>query len=155
MAGDIILKMKIKSPVFENNSHIPSKYTCDGENTNPPLLFSEIPENAKSLVFIVNDPDAPSKTWVHWIVFNIHPTTLSIEEDSVPNGAQFGQNDFGRTDYGGPCPPSGVHRYFFKLYALDSELDLKSEATKQEVINAMKRHILAQSELIGLYQRKR
>lgn len=145
--------MRIISSVFEHNQNIPSKYTCDGENVNPPLQFIGIPQNAKSLVLIVDDPDAPSKTWVHWVVFNLDPKTSKIEENSKPTTGIEGMTDFGRTRWGGPCPPSGTHRYFFKLYALDTVLNLTSTAGKEEVEDAMQNHVIASSELIGLYSR--
>lgn len=143
--------MKITSPSFEHNQNMSSKYSCDGENVNPPLQFIDIPQNAKSLVLIVDDPDAPSKTWIHWVVFNIDPKTSGIEENSKPTTGIEGMTDFGRTGWGGPCPPSGVHRYFFKLYALDSTLNLSSAAGKKEVEDAMEDHIIESSELTGLY----
>lgn len=147
--------MKILSSAFLNNQQIPSKYTCDGENISPPLLFSEIPEDTKSIVLIVDDPDAPSKIWVHWVVFNIDPTTVEIAENSVPKGAVLGMTDFGRPGYGGPCPPSGSHRYFFKLYALDLTLNLPQNSDKKAIEKAMQGHILDSAELVGLYERKR
>ena len=149
-----IQNMKLTSPVFENNQLIPSKYACDGEDINPPLQISEVPEGAKSLVLIVDDPDAPMGTWDHWIVWNIDPDTGKIEEDSVPEGAVEGLNDFRKHSYGGPCPPSGTHRYFFKLYALDTQLELDDSSRKKDVERAMKGHILDTAELIGLYQRQ-
>ena len=142
--------MRLTSPEFEQNSMIPAKFTCDGEDINPALNIEEIPQETKSLALIVDDPDAPMGTWVHWVVFNI-PVTSQIQEHSVP-GRQ-GLNDFRKKDYGGPCPPSGTHRYFFKLYALDIELDLEESARKGDVEEAMEGHILAQTELIGLYKR--
>jgi len=145
--------MKIESPAFKNNEMIPSKYTCDGENINPPLKISGIPENALSLVLIVDDPDAPAKTWVHWTMWNIDPETVEIPENSVPKGAVQGITDFRVPGYGGPCPPSGAHRYFFKLYALDITLNLESSATVGNIEEAMKGHILGSAELIGLYKR--
>ena len=146
--------MKLESSVFENNGNIPSKYTCDGENVNPPLEISEVPENTKSLVLIVDDPDAPMGTWVHWTVWNISPKTTEISENSVPEGAVEGITDFGKPGYGGPCPPSGTHRYFFKLYALDTTLDLGSSAKAKDIEKAMEGHILDKAELVGLYSRK-
>lgn len=146
--------MKLTSPQFQHNTNIPAKYTCDGEDINPPLKISEVPEEAKSLVLIVDDPDAPMGTWVHWIVFNIPPTTLEIAENSVPDNATEGITSFKNIGYGGPCPPSGTHRYFFKLYALDTTLDLTPAADKKKLEHAMQGHILAQAELIGLYQRQ-
>lgn len=145
--------MKIESPVFKNNQIIPSKYTCDGENVNPPLKFLDVPETAKSLVLIVDDPDAPRGTFVHWVVFNIDPKTKDIAENSAPAGAMEGMTSFGKAGYGGPCPPSGTHRYFFKLYALDIRLDLDKKATKQDVESVMEGHILDKAEIIGLYKR--
>lgn len=143
----------IASPAFPNNGMIPSKYTCDGTDVNPPLSFDTIPEKSKSLALIVDDPDAPRGTWVHWVVWNIGPGTKIIAENSVPHGALQGTNDFRRQGYGGPCPPSGTHRYFFKLYALDASLSLKAGATKAQLEEAMKGHVLGLSELIGLYRR--
>jgi hypothetical protein len=145
--------MKIESPAFSNNQFIPSKYTCEGDNVNPPLRFSEIPQTAKSLVLIVDDPDAPSGTWVHWTVWNISPNTQEITENSVPEGAVEGLTDFGKPGYGGPCPPSGVHRYFFKLFALDTVLQLENSAKVSELKKAMEGHIIAEAELVGLYER--
>lgn len=145
--------MQITSPIFKQNDFIPLKYTCDGENISPPLMISDVPENTASLALIVDDPDAPSKTWVHWVLFNINPMVEEIIEATIPTGALTGLTDFGNTDYGGPCPPSGTHRYFFKLYALDIKLDLPAGATKPEVERAMSGHILDSAELIGLYSR--
>lgn len=146
--------MNISSPSFENNSTIPLKYTCDGEDINPPLKFSKIPSEAKSLVLIMDDPDAPMGIWVHWTVWNIDPRTTEITENSVPSGAVEGKQSWGRSGYGGPCPPSGTHQYFFKLYVLDTKLELSSDTDKTGLIEAMKDHILSQTELIGLYQRR-
>lgn len=145
--------MKITSREFKNNEKIPSKYTCEGEDVNPPLDFSGVPEDAKSLALIVDDPDAPAKTWVHWVVFNIPPDVTEIDEDTVPEDALLGRTDFGNKSYGGPCPPSGTHRYFFKLYALDSMLDLESGASKQDVLDAMNGRIIEKAELIGIFTR--
>lgn len=141
-------KLTITS-VFQNNGKIPAKYTCSGQDINPELNIQGIPNNAKTLVLIMDDPDAPMGAWVHWIVFNI-PITNKIKENSIP-GKQ-GSNSFGKNNYGGPCPPSGTHRYFFQLYALDAELSL-SNPNKADVEKAMKNHVLAQGELIGLYSR--
>jgi Raf kinase inhibitor-like YbhB/YbcL family protein len=142
--------MKISSPAFGTNQKIPKKYTCDGEDISPSLMIDEIPEGTETLALIVDDPDAPAGTWVHWVVFNI-PVTNRIEEGEV-TGNQ-GINDFRKERYGGPCPPSGTHRYFFKLYALDQELGLSEGASRRDVEAAMGGHILAQAELIGLYER--
>lgn len=146
--------LKINSPVFEHNGRIPLKYTCDGADINPPLRVENIPAGAKSLALIVDDPDAPGGTWVHWVVWNIAPDTREIKEHSVPSGAKEGVNDFRRRRYGGPCPPSGIHRYFFKLYALDEILGLDTSTNKANLVKAMHGHILGQAELIGLYTRK-
>lgn len=147
--------MKITSSAFQNNESIPSKYTCDGENVSPPLEISDVPAEAKSLALIVDDPDAPlAGGFVHWVVFNIDPTTKEIRENSVPQGATEGMNSAGRTGYTSPCPPSGTHRYFFKLYALDAELALDNSAKREDVEKAMEGKILDQATLVGLYQRQ-
>lgn len=146
--------MKIESPSFSNNEMIPSNYTCDGANINPPLIISGAPKDAKSLVLIVEDPDAPSKTWVHWTIWNINPYTKEIPENTIPEGAVQGVTDFGKPGYGGPCPNSGIHHYFFKLYALDITLNLNSSANAEDIQEAMQGHILDSSELIGIYERK-
>jgi len=144
--------MKISSSEFNNNGLIPSKLTCQGQDISPALIIEDIPKEAKSLALIMDDPDAPMKTWIHWVVFNI-PVVKHIEENSIP-GKQ-GINDFGRNNYGGPCPPSGTHRYFFKIYALDTMLNLAEGITKKELEAAMEGRILAQAELIGLYKKSR
>lgn len=144
-------KMNLTSPEFTQNEMIPKKFTCQGEDISPTLEITGVPERAASLVLINDDPDAPGGTWDHWIVFNIAPTEI-IDEDSVP-GIQ-GKNSWGRNEYGGPCPPSGTHRYFFKLYALDSQLNLSEGATKQEVEAAMKDFILDQATLVGVYKKE-
>jgi Raf kinase inhibitor-like YbhB/YbcL family protein len=146
--------VKISSSAFDHKELIPVKYTCDGMDMNPPLTIQNIPPEAKSLALIVDDPDAPRGMWVHWVVWNIDPGTKEIKENSVPAGAKQGMNDFGKSDYGGPCPPSGTHRYFFKLYALDTTLNLGPDTTKATLEAAMKGHIIAQAETIGLYKRK-
>ena len=147
-------KLQITSPAFPHNGMIPSKFTCDGADVSPPLWIGNIPEKTRTLALIVDDPDAPAGTWVHWVVWGILPGTSGIPEDSIPQGAIQGENDFGKQRYGGPCPPSGTHRYFFKLYALDAHLAVHSGATKARIEEAMKGHVLAQAELIGLYRRK-
>ncbi|MEM2942559.1 MAG: YbhB/YbcL family Raf kinase inhibitor-like protein [Candidatus Bathyarchaeia archaeon] len=142
--------LKITSSAFKSNGPIPKKYTCDGIDVNPPLSIEGLPKQTVSLVLIVDDPDAPRGTWVHWVVWNIPPLRV-IQEDSVP-GTE-GVNDFQRHSYGGPCPPSGTHRYFFKVYALDTKLQLDQNAGKKDVEKAMEGHILAMGELVGLYSR--
>ncbi|PJE50485.1 MAG: YbhB/YbcL family Raf kinase inhibitor-like protein [Candidatus Yanofskybacteria bacterium CG10_big_fil_rev_8_21_14_0_10_36_16] len=145
--------MNITSPSFNNGESVPSTYTCDGGNINPPLQFSEVPKEAKSLALIVDDPDAPVGTWFHWVMWNIKPETTEIRENVPPAEATQGMTSFGKTGYGGPCPPSGQHHYHFKLYALDTELNL-SQATDAEALeNAMMGHILEQAELVGTYER--
>ncbi len=143
-------KMKITSPVFGHNQTIPQKYTCQGEDINPSLVIDGIPEGTKSLALIIDDPDAPMGTWVHWVVFNI-PVTYEIGENTIP-GTQ-GYNDFGKNDYGGPCPPEGTHRYFHKIYALDTLLNLKEGSSKKVLEKAMHGHILDKAELAGLYKK--
>jgi hypothetical protein len=145
--------LQLVSSAFKHNEYIPKKFTCDGEDINPPLLIDNIPSGAKSLALIVDDPDAPIGTWVHWVVWNIDPNTREIKENSVPKGTQQGMNDFRKHGYGGPCPPSGTHRYFFKLYALDNMLDLGANAKKSDLEKVMKGHILEKTEIIGLYKR--
>jgi Raf kinase inhibitor-like YbhB/YbcL family protein len=146
--------LQISSPVFKHDQMIPSKYTCDGADASPPLLIGNVPPQARSLALIVDDPDAPAGTWVHWVVWNIDPKTTEIGENTVPAGAHQGTNDFRTQRYGGPCPPSGTHRYFFKLYALDATIDPGKGATKAGLERAMKGHIAAQAELMGRYKRK-
>lgn len=143
--------MKITSPSFENNSDIPSKFTCEGNDVSPALVIENIPAGTKSLALIVDDPDAPGKTWVHWVVYDI-PVTNKIEEGSIP-GKQ-GINDFDREDWGGPCPPSGTHRYYFKAYALDQMLGLDEGIDKISLEEAMEGHVLAKAEMMGLYKKK-
>lgn len=147
-------EIKISSSAFDHKELMPSKYTCDGMDVNPPLALDNTPSSAKSLALIVDDPDAPRGMWVHWVVWNIDPGTKEIKENSIPAGAKQGMNDFGKRDYGGPCPPSGTHRYFFKLYSLDTTLSLGQDTAKTALEAAMKGHIIAQAEIIGLYKRK-
>ena len=155
-AGREVAKMStltITSPVFKDNGNIPKQYTCDGKDVNPPLVIENIPRGAKSLALIVDDPDAPVDIWVHWVVWNMDPGTSEIKETSVPPGAIQGRNDFRKTSYGGPCPPSGTHRYFFKLYALDTVLTLGGNSTKHDLERAMQGHILGEAQTVGLYKR--
>lgn len=142
--------MKIFSSAFENNKNIPKKYTCQGDNVNPPLQFSDIPLTAKSLALIVDDPDAPNETFVHWILFDM-PLVSKLDERSSL-GVQ-GLNSLDEACYTPPCPPTGTHRYFFKLYALDTKFNLSKPISKQELENKMKGHILAKAELVGLYKK--
>lgn len=146
-----VKELIIKSSAFTNNRLIPTKYTCDGEDLNPPLSIEGIPNGTQSLALIVDDPDAPMGTWDHWIVWNIPPSE-KIEENSVP-GVE-GLNDFRKHSYGGPCPPSGTHRYFFKVYALDTKLNLNVSSRKKDLEKALQGHILAKGELVGRYSRR-
>lgn len=145
--------MKIENVIFKNNDYIPTKFTCDGLNINPSLKISEVPAETKSMALVMDDPDAQAGTWVHWVMWNIDPATVEISENSVPAGAVQGTTDFGNTKYGGPCPPSGTHRYFFRLYALDTKLTLPPSTMKQDLENAMQGHVIGQAEMLGLYGR--
>ena len=149
-AAIVVDSMKITSPAFQHEGMIPSDYTCDGADKMPTLRVSDIPAATKSLALIMDDPDAPMGTWDHWILWNIPPDTKTI---TGPIGTA-GKNSWGRTDYGGPCPPSGVHRYYFKLYALDATLDLPAGSNKKALETAMKGHVLVHAELMGKYQRR-
>ena len=145
------MAINITSPAFQNGQNIPQQYGCHGKNINPPLLISDVPAEATSLVLIVDDPDAPGGTWNHWLVWNINPRQEKIGENSSPQGAITGTSDFGKAAYGGPCPPSGVHRYFFRLYALNSLLNLSSTAKRGDLNRAMEGKIIGQGELMGRY----
>jgi Raf kinase inhibitor-like YbhB/YbcL family protein len=146
-------RIKITSSAFQEGGNLPSKFTCDGADISPPLQITGAPSEAKSLVLIADDPDAPSGLFTHWLVWNLPPQTNSIAEGSAPNGVH-GTNDFGKPSYKGPCPPPGTHRYSFKIFALDRELDLSSGAKRRQVDAAMKGHVIAQGELMGRYARK-
>jgi len=143
--------MEITSPAFKHNEYIPAKYTCEGNDINPELAIAGIPEGSKSLALIMDDPDAPIGVWVHWVVFDI-PIVSRIAENSVPG--KLGITNSGSKDYHGPCPPSGTHHYFFKIYALDTQLNLKEGISKGQLEKAMQGHIMDKAELIGLYKRK-
>lgn len=144
--------MKLTS-VFEHNENIPSVYTCDGQDLAPVLTISDVPQGTQELVLIVDDPDAPMGTWVHWLVYNLPVDTTKIEAEKLPVEAKQGMTDFGRIGWGGPCPPSGTHRYFFKLYALDKKLYLPEGLKKSELEKEIKAHVIEKTELIGLYKR--
>jgi Raf kinase inhibitor-like YbhB/YbcL family protein len=159
LPGSAVMAMTLNSPAFPQNGHIPTKYTCEGEDVSPPLAWEDVPNGAKSLVLIIDDPDAPDPkapkmVWVHWVVYNIPSETGALPENAgktgLPPGTVLGLNDFKKTGYGGPCPPIGRHRYFHKLYALD--ITLKG-ATKSQLERAMQGHVLANAELIGTYQK--
>jgi Raf kinase inhibitor-like YbhB/YbcL family protein len=153
--------MRLTSSAFQNNGKIPEKYTCEGNDINPPLKIEFVPALAKSLALIVDDPDIPDfvkqkfhiEMWDHWVVFNIPTNVTELEEDERPPGVH-GKNSSHRNEYMGPCPPDREHRYFFRLYSLDSMLDLHEGATKAEVIKAMEGHLLAKAELVGRYEKK-
>jgi Raf kinase inhibitor-like YbhB/YbcL family protein len=144
--------LTVSSSAFNDHTIIPIRYTCDGENINPPITIQNIPEGTKSMVLIVEDPDAPVRSWVHWIVWDIPPTT-KVKEKLMSVLGVVGTNDFGKKKYIGPCPPSGVHRYFFKVYALNDVLKLKPTAKKVELEKEMSSHIIGFGELVGLYKR--
>ncbi len=146
--------MKITSPAFKENDTIPKKYTSDDANISPPLHIDDVPSAAKSLALVVEDPDAPSGTFHHWVLFNINPRTADIKENSVPVIATQGRNDFGQLEYGGPKPPAGEHHYFFNAYALDTVLGLSRGAKSEDLENEMKGHILDQASLMGRYARQ-
>ena len=146
--------IKITSSAFQDGGNIPSKFTCDGSDTSPPLHITGVPSGVKSLVLIADDPDAPGGLFTHWLMWNIPPQTSSIPEGNATNGMQ-GTNDFGKSGYRGPCPPPGTHRYSFKIFALDRELDLRSGAKRNQLDAAMKGHVIAQGELVGRYARKK
>jgi len=156
------MKLTLQSSAFDNGDTIPSKYTCEGKDISPSLTWTGVPETARSLVLIVDDPDAPDPrapkmTWVHWVLYNIPPDVSGLSEgmmlEKLPAGTEEGLNDWNRTGYGGPCPPIGRHRYFHKLYALDMVLKGLNTPTKAEVEAAMRGHVIAQTELVGTYQK--
>ncbi len=151
--------MELKSQAFQPGGTIPARYTCDGPDVSPPLTWSDPPAGTKSFALVSDDPDAPGGTWVHWVIWNIPASARSLAEnlpkkDSLPNGARQGTTDFRRIGYGGPCPPSGTHRYFFRLYALDTTLTLPATTTREDLERAMQGHVLAPAELMGKYRRR-
>jgi len=152
------MAISLTSSAFAEGKTIPTKYSSEGDDISPPLAWSGVPKEAKSLVLICDDPDAPMGTWVHWVIYNLPPTTASLAEAVAPaktrgDGSMQGYNSAGKVGYQGPMPPSGTHRYFFRLYALDKMLELKPGATRAELDGAMKGHILAQGQLMGTYTR--
>lgn len=151
------MAFEITSDAFKAGELIPKKYTCDGDDVSPPLTFNDIPKDARALVLIMDDPDAPVGTWDHWILYNIPPATAVLAEGlkTSPRGALSGRNSWKRQGYGGPCPPDKEHRYFFKLYALNAPLTLPDGAGKKEVEAAMQGHVIEQAELLGRYDRPR
>jgi len=153
--GGNAMALELSSNAFSGGKGIPSKYTCDGNNISPPLSWSGAPSGTKSFALIADDPDAPAGTWVHWVAWDIPATAMSFPEGGVAPKTVQGMTSFRKTGYGGPCPPSGTHRYFFKLYALDTDLELSPSTDKGGLEKAMKGHILAQAELMGTYARNR
>lgn len=152
------MEIKITSSAFENNGEVPSKYTCDGDDISPPLKWEDVPDGTRSIALICDDPDAPMGTFMHWVLYNLSADKKELPEnfpddETLPDGTRQGITDFGKTGYGGPCPPSGEHRYFFKVYALDKMLDLAVVADKDELAKAMQGHILGQGQLVGKYRR--
>ncbi|HOW58313.1 MAG TPA: YbhB/YbcL family Raf kinase inhibitor-like protein [Candidatus Omnitrophota bacterium] len=158
--GNMPSKIAMTSPSFRNGEMLPREHTCDGSDISPALQWSGIPEATQSLALISDDPDAPAGDWVHWVVYDLPPLTTSLPAgvpslEKLPMGGTQGRTDFGRVGYGGPCPPSGTHRYFFKIYALDVKLHLPPGRTKKELLAAMQGHILAEGQLMGKYQREK
>jgi Raf kinase inhibitor-like YbhB/YbcL family protein len=156
----VAMSIQLTSTAFGEGKPIPAKYTCDGADVSPPLKWSNVPNGTKSIALISDDPDAPVGTWVHWVIYNIPPDVTELAEgvpksEVLTNGARQGMTDFKRIGYGGPCPPPGrPHRYFFKIHALDTKLDLKPGATKQQLLRTMEGHILAEGQLMGTYKRR-
>jgi Raf kinase inhibitor-like YbhB/YbcL family protein len=150
-----VTRMKITSSAFQEDGNIPSKFTCDGADTSPPLHIEGVSEGAKSLVLIVDDPDAPVGLFTHWIAWNIDPKSSEVAEGNPPAKAVQGKNDFGKSGYGGPCPPGGTHRYFFRIYALDRELDLAAGSKRKQLENAMRGHVVGEGQLMGKYSRRK
>ena len=151
------MSLSLNSDAFNEGGVIPSKFTCEGDDVAPPLEWNGVPENAQSLVLIVDDPDAPKMTWVHWVVYNLPPDVKGLPEGAMANmlpvGTKQGLNDWNNIGYGGPCPPTGRHRYFFKLYVLDTVLKNMNSPTKAEIEAAMQGHVIAQAELVGTYKK--
>lgn len=154
------MAFELTSPVFQAGDSIPSRYSCDGEDVSPELVWHGLPAGATSLALILDDPDAPAGIWVHWVLYNVPSGATGLGEaisaaPSLPDGSRNGLNSWGRSGYGGPCPPGGTHRYFFRLYALDAELNLEPGATKEALLAAMQGHVIGQAELMGTYSRSR
>jgi Raf kinase inhibitor-like YbhB/YbcL family protein len=153
------MAIEVTSSAFEDGEGIPTRYTCDGLDVSPPLSWGSVPDGTRSLTLIADDPDAPGGTFVHWVIYDLPPDTRGLPEDvptqqTLPSGAAQGVNGAGSIGYMGPCPPSGTHRYFFKVYALDTELGLGGGATKEEVLDAMEGHVVAEGQLMGTYRRR-
>lgn len=160
LTGGEAMAFQLQSPAFQSGGKIPQKHTCEGEDLSPPLIWTDPPAGTKSFALISDDPDAPMGTWVHWVLYNLPPETKELAEgmsqaETLPSGARQGMSDFRKVGYGGPCPPPGKpHRYYFKLYALDTVLDLPPRATKADFLVAASSHILAQAEWMGTYERR-
>lgn len=157
--GEQTMAITVTSTAFQEGGLIPPKYTCDGKDISPPLAFAGVPTEARSLALICDDPDAPRGTWVHWVLFNLPASVKELPEsvsdkETIEGGARQGTSDFGRFGYGGPCPPGGTHRYYFRVYALDTMLTLTGRGTKADLMAAMKGHILAEGQLMGKYRRQ-
>ncbi len=153
------MAMTITSPAFDHQGDIAPRYTCDGDDLSPPLAFGQVPDGARSLVLVCDDPDAPGGVWDHWVLYNLSPGTPGLPQGlpasaTYPDGSMAGKNSWGRLGYGGPCPPRGTHRYYFTLYALDAPLSLPPGAAKKDVLAASKGHILASATLMGRYKRR-
>jgi Raf kinase inhibitor-like YbhB/YbcL family protein len=153
------VRIKVSSPAFQDGGMIPSQYTCDGDDVSPPLRWEPVPEKTRSIALIVDDPDAPSGTFVHWVLYDLAAAVNELPENipgdrTLTNGARQGANDFRKIGYGGPCPPGGTHRYFFKVYALDTQINLPAGETKARLLKAMQGHILAEGQLLGRYKRQ-
>jgi len=153
-----VKKIEVRSSAFGEGERIPSEFTCDGANVSPPIVWSGIPPHTQSIAIIVDDPDVPSGDWAHWVIYDLPPSLMGIQagapaSEKLPAGGIQGRTNFGRIGYGGPCPPKGAHRYFFKVYTLDAMLHLKSGATKKELLEAMRGHVLGEGALMGRYER--
>lgn len=154
------MAVQVTSPAFAEGGSIPSKYTCDGQDVSPPIKWNSVPDGTQSIALIADDPDAPNGTWVHWVVYDLPPSLRELpekvpsDEEILGNGGRQGITDFGRIGYGGPCPPSGTHRYYFKVYALDRVLGLSPGATKGQLLKAMEGHLLAEGHLMAKYARR-
>jgi Raf kinase inhibitor-like YbhB/YbcL family protein len=157
--GGNTMEIQITSAAFDEGGMIPSKYTCDGDDISPPLKWDSVPDGTKSIALISDDPDAPMGTWVHWVLYNLPADKTELPQafpadDKLPDGTRQGITDFGKTGYGGPCPPSGTHRYYFKIYALNTVIESSEVLNKKSLLKKMEGHILAQGQLMGKYKRQ-
>ena len=159
ITGGKKMEIKVTSTAFKHGGMIPAEYTCDGANVSPALKWDSAPEGTKTIALISDDPDAPMGTWVHWVLYNLPPEKRELpenfpEDETLPDGTRQGMTDFGKAGYGGPCPPSGTHRYYFKIYALDSMIDSATVLDKKALLEKMKGHILAEGQLMGRYKKR-